>query len=726
MKTKRVKTIVAMLIFASLLISAFSLTLAKAADASIWTDKADYSPEETVTIFGSGFLANAEVTVTVTRPDGSVNPPAWTVTSDESGNFETAYLLDGILGTYTVVATDGTNTATTTFTDATHVNTSTTLNAISGPLVAGQTYSFSGTVSANPTVPDSATVQLRYDTDIHGGYNSIGGTTTTSGGNGEFLGTFTAPSIGTYYFIAHFVSYNVGGGQGTTWDSSDSGYRGPITVSQGYQLTVNTNPTGVDSTTGSGTYASGAVVSISAPEYQDIVAGSSRYHFTGWSGTDIADTTAYSTTVTMGAAAKTVTANYQIQYNVHYYANVPVTLPADEWVLSGQPATRTFTSPQYNVAGDTKYVFVSDDRPGTITGPTTITATYDTYYKVTFGQAGLDSTATGIVVTVDSADKYYGDLSFSKWVKSGDPLSYAYYNPVLSSGGQFWLKSVTGTSTDVSHTFDHVTGPITETGNYLKLPFSAVTSSSLCPLTDNKFKLLFIQDMQNPNTYRLTASNPGQFYYNVFYIGTPEASYSFDITIPAPFVTQGAMPVHIYSGVSFIGGCYVPANEIGVLSTQITGTSGGTIHVEGEVPSTGLVYVAIHLDYGLKGIPPNYKPDASYNAYDTTLTTKLIPNGESYKFSYSGHETSVSNVNDFKKIPGFGGLIQSGGIAQVGVTVTVTIGSTTYSATTNSDGFYLINYKTGKAQSYTLSAGIYGSASGTIKANGFIVNSFIS
>jgi hypothetical protein len=85
--------------------------------ATIKTDKTDYSPEETVTIFGRGFLANAEVTVTVTRPDGNVNPPAWTVTSDESGNFETAYLLDGILGTYTVVATDGVNTATTTFTD---------------------------------------------------------------------------------------------------------------------------------------------------------------------------------------------------------------------------------------------------------------------------------------------------------------------------------------------------------------------------------------------------------------------------------------------------------------------------------------------------------------------------------------------------------------------------------------------------------------------------------
>jgi hypothetical protein len=391
------------------------------------------------------------------------------------------------------------------------------------------------------------------------------------------------------------------------------------------------------------------------------------------------------------------------------------------------------------VAGE-RYVWVGWTGTGTISytgtdaspsvtmnGPITETAAWTHEYKLTVNVNPHTIDILNVNVDPTGEDLDHNGYWISYWYDSGDSVVLTATKFVSASGVQYifdlWSGSATGTTNPVTVTMN---APKTVTANYGILPFSAVTSSSLCPLTDNKFKLLFIQDMQNPNTYRLTASNPGQFYYNVFYLGTPEASYSFDITIPAPFVTQGAMPVHIYSDVSFIGGCYVPANEIGVLGTQITGTSGGTIHVEGEVPSTGLVYVAIHLDYGLKGIPPNYKPDASYNAYDTTLTTKLIPNGESYKFSYSGHETSVSNVNDFKKIPGFGGLIQSGGFPVVGVTVTVTIGSTPYSATTNSDGFYLINYKTGKAQSYTLSAGIYGSASGTIKANGFIVNSFIS
>jgi hypothetical protein len=86
-------------------------------EAAIWTDKPDYAPGELVTIYGEGFNPGASVTIVVTRPDGSVNPPAWSVVADAFGNFMATYQLDGKAGTYRVEATDGTNTATTTFTD---------------------------------------------------------------------------------------------------------------------------------------------------------------------------------------------------------------------------------------------------------------------------------------------------------------------------------------------------------------------------------------------------------------------------------------------------------------------------------------------------------------------------------------------------------------------------------------------------------------------------------
>src|SRR2546426_3547759 len=84
--------------------------------SSVSTDKPDYSPEEVVTITGSGFLANTNVDMSVTRPNGQVD--SWSVDSDGSGAFTTTYQLDGITGNYTVDAGDGTNSATTTFTDA--------------------------------------------------------------------------------------------------------------------------------------------------------------------------------------------------------------------------------------------------------------------------------------------------------------------------------------------------------------------------------------------------------------------------------------------------------------------------------------------------------------------------------------------------------------------------------------------------------------------------------
>ena len=167
--------------------------------ATIWTDKTDYSPEETVTIFGSGFLANAEVTVTVTRPDGNVNPPAWTVTSDESSNFETAYLLDGILGTYTVVATDGTNTATTTFTDAA-INKLTPDNGPHGTVV---------TVEGNGFSEGSHRVYFDVDGDSNWDSGEPYQDVTIPAKGNQFSTTLTVPPVaaGDYYIRADVSPY---------------------------------------------------------------------------------------------------------------------------------------------------------------------------------------------------------------------------------------------------------------------------------------------------------------------------------------------------------------------------------------------------------------------------------------------------------------------------------------------------------------------------------------
>ncbi|HLG16604.1 MAG TPA: PKD domain-containing protein [Blastocatellia bacterium] len=88
------------------------------------------------------------------------------------------------------------------------VSTTTTLNPISTPLTAGQTYSFSGQVSPinplAPAVPDGRPVNLRLRSGGCTGSESLLASTTTTGGNGSFSGTFTAPSAGTWGLYASF------------------------------------------------------------------------------------------------------------------------------------------------------------------------------------------------------------------------------------------------------------------------------------------------------------------------------------------------------------------------------------------------------------------------------------------------------------------------------------------------------------------------------------------
>jgi hypothetical protein len=88
---------------------------------------------------------------------------------------------------------------------------------------------------------------------------------------------------------------------------------------------------------------------------------------------------------------------------------------------------------------------------------------------------------------------------------------------------------------------------------------------------------------------------------------------TLNLTLPYPYVTQGAQPIHAYDGVTVIPGsngqeCYIPGNGFFVDSTQVVlgdylpqrmGSS-TTVSVTLTVPATGFVSLNMHLDYGLK------------------------------------------------------------------------------------------------------------------------------
>jgi len=259
------------------------------------------------------------------------------------------------------------------------------------------------------------------------------------------------------------------------------------------------------------------------------------------------------------------------------------------------------------------------------------------------------------------------------------------------------------------------------------LPPSAATDSALCyydrapEIEGQQFRLIFTPDMQLWPAYKLPASNPGQFFYNVFYTGEDPAS--FDISIPEPFVTQGANPVHVYTDVSVVEKdgfkCFEPDYESEIYAGDLE-------NLPEDLPG-GFLYVAIHLDYSLKGTT-GYIPNANNDALSPDGLTVLIPNLDDYIFSVGGSQTDsqiLQNVNEFKKIPGFGGLVMVGSEPLAGAPVKIYLnGNLLDTATTDEDGWYLYVYKhTGKPITYTVAWSGF-SISGVLRANKFVEVNF--
>jgi hypothetical protein len=292
------------------------------------------------------------------------------------------------------------------------------------------------------------------------------------------------------------------------------------------------------------------------------------------------------------------------------------------------------------------------------------------------------------------------------------------------------------------------------------LPPSFVTDSMLCTFT-SPFRLIFTQDPTNMPCYKLTASNPGQFYYNMTYQGSPgQQSATFSITVPYPFVTQGAQPIHAYDsvGINNSGGqtCLTPGNPLYVSSDQVTLGSYGPNPVVGVTTYTfvetvplsalGFAYLNIHLDYGLKKAGgytpggPSGKDAVACSGSSVIPIPDLQADNLFYSFGYSVGSTvvntfpGVQSANDFKKNPGTGGLVtKSTSLSPVaGATALLkdSKGNNLGSALTDTDGWYAINYKsTGKAATFyvvlTPPGGKPQIQKITLKANGFMESDFV-
>ncbi|TMI29242.1 PKD domain-containing protein, partial [Candidatus Bathyarchaeota archaeon] len=306
---------------------------------------------------------------------------------------------------------------------------------------------------------------------------------------------------------------------------------------------------------------------------------------------------------------------------------------------------------------------------------------------------------------------------------TGNPTTHSY-----TAIGTFTVTVVArdaNAATSNTFTFTEVIQTTSLTGSI------TITDGSLCPLTNNQFALNFVNDPKSPGFFRLVSSIPGEFYDNVFVNGAAGTPVTLNINLPYPMVTKGNTSVQVFSGFTTMGGCFMPTGQLS--SFTITGTpvtlssyspqnfgSMATIRVTGNMPSSGMLYVNVHMDYGLKkttGWTQGAAQGSSFQALNPGLGL-VLNNGQSYTFTLTGSASasaSVTSVNQFKKDPGFGGAVTSKvtGNSLAGVTISIYDNKNNLLGITTTDqyGFYSFQYKyTGATKAFYVYASVPGSA----------------
>jgi hypothetical protein len=251
-----------------------------------------------------------------------------------------------------------------------------------------------------------------------------------------------------------------------------------------YHLTVRTDPLGVTTIPGEGWYDEGTLVTLDAPENAP-VSSDARYSFSYWDVDEVPRVIGVNPITVYMDANHVATAHYVLQYSVvfnhaglHPDADgtivtvdgelIPIgTLPYTKWVNEGDSVTYLYTSVVPSIGSGKRFRLDSVSGPPSpivVTGSATVTGNYVVQYLLRFTQTGLDSTASGTIVTVNGNPKTYAQLPYEDWFDEDSLIPYLYTSPVPSteSGKRFRLNTVTGPSSPIT-----VSIPMTVTGNYV-------------------------------------------------------------------------------------------------------------------------------------------------------------------------------------------------------------------------------------------------------------------
>jgi hypothetical protein len=358
-----------------------------------------------------------------------------------------------------------------------------------------------------------------------------------------------------------------------------------------YYLTVRTAPSGVTTIPGEGWYNKGSNVTLTAPSYVNVTT-TSRYRFDYWDVDGNSQGSGINPITVCMNANHTATAHYKMQYSVVFnqtglssdatgavvtvdgngkaFADLPYTY----WVDNGSSVTYSYSSTVSSSVSGKRYrlnTVSGPSSPITVTGSTTVTGNYVTQYLVTFTQTGLDSTATGTVVTVNGSAKTYSQLPYTWWVDSGSAVTYSYSAIVASSAAdtQFRLVRVECPPSPIV-----VTGPVTITGVYCK-----------------QYKVTFAQTGLDSTatgtvvTVNSSAKTYSQLPYSLWVDSGSNITYSYTSIVPSSYpskqfrlnnVSGPSSPITV-TGPTTVTGNYVVQYQITFAQNGLDSTATGTV-----------------------------------------------------------------------------------------------------------------------------------------------------
>lgn len=663
-----------------------ALAMGATASASVWTDQADYSPGDVVTISGdnsndAGYLPGETVHVDVSGPNGYTSSCEATVADDGQGSWSCQVTLgDGTeaFGQYEYTATglESETSESGTFTDAGIAVRAVNQN---GDQIE---VTFQGDPGQNPPPNDAVAIQYDESTTCTGHVNKwLPADETTNDAPSTLAKLLGGLSVETNQSISVEAPSPV-------TDDGDTYVFSSWQVTSGATLSTpsTTNPACFNGfTTGVGAFIRANYVLAGAP-----------------------DLTATKTNDISGSLNAGDTFAWTIRVENEGESDATFA-DGDKMFLDDLPSGPDYgtvtDTPSGGVTGNIDCEIVSNVLTCVADGAVTIPGGdyVDISFDVTVGLedlGALDNPTEGGTCTADPDDVVDEDNDAGDAEQNNDCSdSMAVTGALVTRGGC---------------TFDLNTETPEET-----------------------FRNIFTPDM-NTSSYKLFATNPGQLFLNVatFTDGDP-----VDVNIPYPFVTQGATPVHVYGDWTTTVNdkvCFDPSDQLWTQDDQVAlddyqGTFGSTRTIEVVPPEgfEGWIFIRIHLNYGLKGVTGCAKEEND-DATGCDPGNITIPDGQEYEFSfddlYAG-DTTIDSQNVFKRINGVAGTVLGADQQPLaGTTVQIWQGSKLWkTVSTDEDGWYMALFKyTGKSTTFTVkwvNLGVQQSI--TLKSNGFaLVNYF--